>query len=282
MTLIMMCQIIYRSVVFFYYLYCLITKLRIMKDISKSILLLLLSVLVLTSCEPDIDPVIPTDNGDTSYFDPEVHHFIDVVVDYKNGRGVEPRKRYGLTKVYLDSSVTVSQKQILDDLIIEINSIVDVSLLSFEYTNDINEFDIGIVFGEPTYMNEVFGTNTNPPSSWWGGTSIAADCHEMIKSYIWIDRDVEKLLKHEFLHALGLRHTDGGRSSIMFHSMGDAQNNMSEYDRAVLKLLYYEGDYGSVVEYIADDCSDDDRYLYEDEVKDTKEQLQNIIDNNYN
>lgn len=251
-----------------------------MKKISK--FLLLFTVLILTSCEHDEDLIIPIDSGDVRYFNPEVHHFMDIVVDYKNGKGVEPRKNYGLTKVYLDSSVTDSQKQILDDLMSEINSIVDVSLLSFEYTDDIDEFDIGIVFGHHTYMNEVFGINANPPSTWWGGTSIAADCHEMIKSYIWFERDVERLLKHEFLHALGLRHADGGRSSIMFHNMNVAEDNMTEYDRAALKLLYYEGDYGSVVEYIADDCSDDDRYLYGDEVKDTKEQLQNIIDNNYN
>ncbi len=258
------------------------------------ILLIFISVFLVYSCSEDIqvsgtswDPVpfVPTENQ-------MINHFLELACpdatlpDGGRARFEPARWRPGVIRVYYDHSVSELHRQELNRFMEELTSHLGSSELSFEVSNDLNEFDIGIVHGTPDYKNAVFGTSHNPPpTTWWGGTIGESDCRTITKKYIWYNppRLIMNTLKHEFLHALGFYHASSGLESIMYHSIPENSEEMSELDIIALKLLYYNGELGMVSKPNEDeDCTLDEYYLLEEELDLFTSRLESIITNNFN
>jgi len=260
---------------------------------KKNLYLLIVTfLLILTSCEKeDISNI--TDNNTfpvITEIDRQISHFFDIAT-YDNvthsvtGEKVrlEPRRHRGEVKIYLDSSVTPQEKQVIDNQINLVLTYIEGSGVSFVYTNDIDNFDIGIVSGSPEYMNSVFGTNSNPPDYWFGGVVGWSTCRTIQKRYMWFDPEhsKEKTIRHELMHTIGLKHVESG-NSLMYHNLGQADDILSPNDVVALKLLYYDGVYGAISPVEIDNCSDDERYMYPNEEEELKEKIRLIIENDFN
>ena len=242
--------------------------------------LLVLLVLVLVSCEKEtvFQPIDPPVVDTVS---PMISHFITLTTF---GGEREPKKLRDTVRVYLHSTMSEGDKEVVYNLVDKIISIIGEGKINFIYTDDINNFDIGMVYGSAGLMNTLFGTNSNPPDYWYGGTSgNNTECTTINKRYIWYDWSNPMLIKHEFLHAVGLGHATSG-SSIMYHMIGGNDDEMSNNDIAALKLLYYDGVYGEMVPKVNNgttSCTEDDIFLLGDELEELKEFSQMIIENNY-
>jgi len=263
------------------------------EGLDGTILVILLAFLV-NSCSENIQvsgtswnpvPFVPTENQ-------MINHFLELtspdatLPDGRRARFEPARWRRDVIRVYFDDSVSEMHRRELNRFMEELTSHVNSNELSFEISNDLNDFDIGIVHGTPDYKNEVFGTSHNPPpTTWWGGTIGERECTTITKKYIWYNppRLIINTLKHEFLHAVGFHHASSGLESMMYHSIPDNSEVISELDIVALKLLYYNGQFGMVSKLNEDDdCTLEEYYLFEEELDLFTSRLESIIANDFN
>jgi len=241
----------------------------------KKTLLLLFYIVLLSSCEKEslvspMDDIFETEKveKDSKY----VSYFKDMVFDKENHSSeLKPRKQMNEVKIWLHSSVPQSHKEWLTDLINEINTVIPSDELKFNYVSTQDSATVSIIFvGSGNYglYPEVFeGVTLNVDyierNNIWGQASnwlySEEEC-QRLQSRIWYSNNggsyTEAILKHEFLHSLGLKHYDGYEyeGSIMTRYITSGAEDITENDKMVLKLLYYNGEYGEVSENI--DCGD--------------------------
>ena len=242
-------------------------------------LFLVLSLIFISCTQDPIVRVEPLEPAKVDTTEVIVNQFIDLATT--DGVYV-PVKFRGPIKVYLDTSINEVDSQIIYDLANKIVQEVGKEFISFEYTNDINDYHIGMVYGGPEYGNSVFGNVFNTDTDWWGAVTGGNNCTDMRVRYGWYNRHNPTLIKHEFLHAIGLGHASSG-NSIMYHNITDASTDITFEDISVIKLLYYKGVYGEMVPPLEnpDDCSYDYRHLSEDELGELKDFIRLIVDNDY-
>lgn len=243
---------------------------------KKILLLLSVTILLFTSCEKEplfndpIEPPVVDTVGDIT------SHFVTLTTV---GGVAEPRKHRGTIKVYLHTTMSDNDKKVVYDLVDKIVNEVGEEFIYFEFTDDINTFDIGMMYGESEQANDLFGSNFNTNNDWWGASLGSDNCTQIEKRYVWYNRHNSTLIKHEFLHSIGLGHATKG-NSIMYHNLGYASDNMTFEDISVIKLLYYNGVYGEMVPFSVngDNCDD---LLTGNELEEMKSLVELIIDNNY-
>jgi hypothetical protein len=265
----------------------------------KKLLYLLSVLLILSSCEKeDLVPVYPggdNTNGTNSINTtgtPEsvISHFYDIVSVKRSGleSWYEPRKMKGTVNVYLHSSVGKSDSIVIHNFLNEVKDIINNDGVEFVITRNKENYTLGIVNGGPTLFNNVFDNDATFPNYYVGAATYerdySGDCTKIQKAQLWYDMSHSPLIKHEILHCLGFLHADHANSdgSIMYHMINDMEPNMTENDKNVLKLLYYDGDYGSVVETGVTECTEDIMYMDKEESDEFKELLKLIIENDYN
>jgi hypothetical protein len=252
-------------------------------------LLFLFVILFFASCEKeDINTIgeIPT----VSETDRIIKHFFDLTT-YPNsthahtGETVRlaPKRWRGDVRIYLDNSVNNNDRQIIYNIIDSVSVYIEGSGVNFIYTDDIDNFDFGIVNGTPEYMNSVFGTNSNSPDGWLGATSGYSNCVTIEKRYMWYDgyNSMEILIGHELGHGLGLSHAKSGES-LMYHWLNQNDDFFTKQDIAVLKLLYYDGVYGENFPASTDVELCNEQYLTDTQEEDLREKLRLIIENDFN
>lgn len=210
-----------------------------------------------------------------------INHFIQLTTDGINK--LEPRKRRDNPVIYLHHTMSENEKQVVYGFAEQLSVLLGEEIMSFSFTDTMDEYDIAIVYGDAQYLNDNFGTNSVTDNGYWGAAvRTYKECTVFGKTHIWYDVSSSKLIKHEFLHALGLGHASTGRS-IMYHNMNDADSNMSDLDKAVLRLLYYNGTYGEIVPPVdnPENCTDDDVFLMGEDLENLKIQLRSILENEF-
>jgi len=256
-------------------------------------LLFLFVILFFASCEKeDINTIgeIPTAPV-VSETDRIIKHFFDLTTHPNathahTGETVRlaPKRWRGDVRIYLDNSVNNNDRQIIYNLIDSVSVYIEGSGVNFIYTDDIDNFDFGIVNGTPEYMNSVFGTNAvKSDETILGSVSGWANCVTIGKRYMWYDsyQSMEILIGHELGHGLGLTHAKSGES-LMYHWLNRNEDFFTKQDIAVLKLLYYNGIYGESFPPSSDVELCNEQYLTKTQEEDLKEKLRLIIENDFN
>lgn len=272
---------------------------------NLKIILMIVMSLSLISCEKENTLSVPNDD-----FTPQLdnrstitaNHFFDILTSSVERIAPDGTKSSGITapkiwrktfytpesvKVYLDSSVSDSDKEVIQGFLTEVESIIVGSGITFSFTDNIDEMNIGIVNGSSAYRDEIFGiTGATPPDYWFGGVQKRTTCRTLTKTYMWYDPDHsrEKTIKHELGHCLGLSHAESG-SSLMYHNLGAAEESLSEMDMAVLKLAYYNGVYGPLfanTETEEGSCEPDEYYLLPGEEEEIRNKIRLILENDFN
>lgn len=275
----------------------------ILKTIKLKVVLMIVMSLSLISCEKENIPSV----SDFDYTPPTQNeiitdHFFDIFTYSVERTAPDGTKSNGITapkiwrktfytpenvKVYLDSSVNDSDKEVIQGFLTEVESIIVGSGITFSFTDNIDEMNIGIVNGSSAYRNEIFGIEgATPPDYWFGGVQKRTTCRTLTKSYMWYDPDhsIEKTIKHELGHCLGLTHAESG-SSLMYHDLGGAEESLSEIDVAALKLAYYNGVYGPLytnTETEEGSCEPDESYLLPGEEEEIRNKIRLILENDFN
>lgn len=246
----------------------------------------LLIAVVFFQCSPSDGLMNVTPGDDTSTEHPVISHFYDLVSVKRDGLDswYEPRSQKGTIKVYIHVSVPEEDRLIISNFLSEIKELIRNESIQFEIINEIEGYNIGIVKGGPLLFNEVFKNDRSFPPSYLGAATYTRnnqDCAQIEKAELWYTEG-ETLLKHEILHTLGFFHADYAdkNGSIMYHNITDMEPDMTENDKSVLRLLYYNGVYGSIVDTVTD-CDEDAMYMDAVESEAFKLLLQSIIDNDY-
>jgi hypothetical protein len=250
------------------------------------------SLLTILSCEKEgvntisEIPTVPV----VSDTDRIIQHFFDLTtypgyIHPRTGESVlyAPRRWRGDVRIYLDSTVGSEDREIIYNIIDSVSTYIEGSGVNFSYTDDIDNFEVGIVNGPPEYMNSIFGTNVrNSDESYetYGAVSGYANCVTLVKKFMWSENSIETIIGHELGHVLGLSHAEQGKS-MMYPLLGQMDPFFTKQDIAVLKLLYYNGIYGENFPISSDIELCNELYLTETQEEDLREKLRLIIENDF-
>lgn len=262
-----------------------VTLSRVKKIKMKKIyFLLIVLTFLITSCEKEtiseyIEPIQVELDKDSLI----IEHFFDLnILSNSQGNTFEPKRLRGEVKIYFDTTVSEIDREVIRDFYDSVSTYIQGSGVTFVYTNDINDFTIGIVNGTPEYMNSVFDSNAYPQTWQFGSVSTRSECNTITKKFMWYNRGGYETIRHELGHTIGLGHAEFGKS-LMYTDFSNPNSTsiLMENDIAAIKLLYYEGQLGSVSPDDDDECTEDDTLLYDHEVEPLKLLLKDIIENDY-
>lgn len=265
-----------------------------MKALSHCLIGLISLSILTSSCERN-NPEPADPNGNDSISNIISHYFALNNPIWVRGDDTVRLETYRLrdtVKIFLDSSVSASHKSVLEEMIELVEENIKGSGVKFMFVEDTSDFSIGIVHGSKKYLYERFNLPdyTNPPESAAGQYHKREQfCTTIQKGFIWYDSslisssNIDWLIRHEFGHALGLKHADLQFSLMQpYANLFTTTSKLSKYDLSVLRLKYYDGVLGTTSPEYLDSCSDNNRIMYPHEEDDFKVFLEDIILNNYN
>ena len=258
-----------------------------MKTISSSLLGTLLIFFLTISCEKNTpEPSDP--NGNDSISNIISHYFALNNPIWVRDDDTVRLKTYRLrdtVKIFLDSTVNTSDKAVLEEMIELVEQNIEGSGVKFVFVEDTSDFSLGIVHGSKKYLFERFNLSdfTEAPDFALGQyCKTERFCTTIQKGFIWYESNSDQLLRHEFGHALGLRHAIG-HYSLMHTDITHpfSSGKLSKLDLSVLRLKYYDGVLGTLSPEYVDSCSDENIIMRPSEENDFKVFLEEIIRNNY-